>query len=266
MKCLDVSSNNHDGTVFNWQAAKDAGYDAVYVKATQNDNYVNPYLIGDCKDARNAGLEVGVYHFYGTSQPGTANPISQADWFKRNGIEQVILWTTLSPVVDVEVGTPGQQLEQLVEEFISELKSACGVYLNRDFQTNMPNLDTSFLWLAWPGWTNEAVPSHTAMVQTGKVEVPGIGETGKLTDISEILDETLLGTTAPEPTQQEEVIEMDSIVATINGVECLVSHVLTQSGHYLEVVRPLHVVGTHAENDGTEIIDLTDAYPTISWH
>lgn len=194
---LDISSNNHNGMPFNWLAAYEAGYRAVYIKATQNDNYLNPYLIADCRDARNAGFEVGVYHFYGSSVGVMASPQEQAQWFKHNGIDQVSEFTTLVPVVDVEVGTPGELLQAGIEFFISDLGIACGVYMDGNYQETMPNLDGNFLWLAWPGWTNEAVPSHCAMVQFSQLVVPGIGEdaNGKtnLTDINEVLTLEVIG-------------------------------------------------------------------------
>lgn len=205
MKCLDISSNNHDGTVFNWQDAKAAGYDAVYIKATQNDNYVNPYLIADCKDARNAGFEVGIYHFYGSSG-GSADPHSQAAWFLKNGIQQVANVTTLRAVVDVETGTAGAELEAEIEQFLSALSGdIIGTYMDRSYASIMPELDSPFLWLAWPGWTNEAVPEHTAMVQNGKVIVPGIGETNKVTDVSEIVDAVAIGMEV-QPVQEDKVL------------------------------------------------------------
>jgi hypothetical protein len=263
MKCLDISSNNHDGTVFNWQDAKAAGYDAVYIKATQNDNYVNPYLIADCKDARNAGFEVGIYHFYGSSN-GIADPHVQAAWFLRNGIQQVTQYVTLHPVVDVEVGTPGEELQLGVEQFISALAGdILGVYENRNFESNMPGLDATFLWLAWPGWTNEPVPEHTAMVQNEQVVVAGIGENGKVTDVSEIINATAIGIKQVDtPTTIPINPREDTMVSTTqldNGD--IVTYVLLPSNeHLLEITRKKGTAGEAATGGNMSIIDITDAF------
>lgn len=260
MKCLDISSNNHDGTVFNWQDAKAAGYDAVYIKATQNDNYVNPYLIADCKDARNAGFEVGIYHFYGSSN-ASADPHQQAAWFLRNGIHQVGQYTTLRAVVDVETGTPGPALEAEIEQFLAALPGdIIGTYMNRSFESAMPLLDSVFLWLAWPGWTNEPVPSHTAMVQTEQIAVPGIGSTGKITDVSEVINATLLGITEPPVTIPKQEDKMVSTVELSNGD--IVTYVLLPSNeHLLEFTRKTGTAGETAGNGNMSIIDITDQFP-----
>lgn len=264
MKCLDISSNNHDGTVFNWQDAKAAGYDAVYIKATQNDNYVNPYLIADCKDARNAGFEVGIYHFWGSSK-GAATAQQQAEWFKRNGIDQVAQYVTLHPVIDVETGTPGLDLQHAVEDFISETSHMIGCYMDRSFESTMPSLDANFLWLAWPGWTNEQLPDegHTVMVQNEQIVVSGIGETGMLTDVSEILNAAAIGIKVVEPpvTTIKEDDKMISTTELSNGD--IVTYVLLPSNeHLLEFTRKAGTAGETAGNGNMSIIDITDQFPT----
>lgn len=272
---VDVSSNNHNGMPFNWPDVKKAGYDAVYVKATQNNNYLNPYLIADCRDARNAGLEVGIYHFYGTSNGLTAHPTDQAEWFKTNGLEQVAQYLTLLPVVDVETGIPGTGLQTEIEDFITAIGGpGCGVYMNRSFDEAMPRLDGSFLWLAWPGYTNEALPSHCVIVQTGQQVVNGIGEntegtTNQKTDIDTIFDiESIKLVEAPQPKPEPkptpnpiEKVDPEMVSTTELADGTIVTYVLLPSNeHLIELTREKGTVGQPGTN-GWSIIDVTDEFP-----
>ena len=70
-KIVDVSSNNHpNDEAIDWVAVKASGVVAVFVKATQDVNYTNPWYIRDRDGARAAGLLVAAYHFLGSSDPG----------------------------------------------------------------------------------------------------------------------------------------------------------------------------------------------------
>lgn len=204
VKAFDISSNNHNGMPFNWPEAKAAGYEVVYIKATQGDNYVNPYFIQDCRDALNAGFKVGIYHYY-TTDPSD----KQADWFYTNGIKQVLEYTTLLPCVDVETGTPGAALEAEVNAFVAAILFAthdsCLGYMDRSFFSAMqPNFAAD--WYAIPGWDDsDPVPDKCVMVQYGKVKVPGIGvapnNSQLLTDVDNVLDigEITVTTVNPPP-------------------------------------------------------------------
>src|SRR5215469_5790853 len=110
MQGIDISSNNHAGERFNFGAAKAAGYDFCYVKATQGDNYLNPYMVADVRDAANNGMFVGLYHYF---DPKHGTPEQQAQFFYRNGIMQPVGdnpdshmedWLTLIPMFDYEEG------------------------------------------------------------------------------------------------------------------------------------------------------------------
>lgn len=264
---LDISSNNHDGEVFNWQQVKSEGYSFVYVKATQGIHYLNPYLVADVRDAANAGLLVGVYHFYDVN---SGTPQEQADFFRRNGIHAPVAdqtegdlskFLTLMPVLDLEQGDGGPVSPAILrDEFLVELHLPAGIYMDRDYQKNYGyGQIAKFGWLAWPEWTNEPLPSVTAIVQTAQQQVQGLG---KLCDIDTCSDITRILDAVPHHKKEEEY--MDSVIVNINGQPHLVSHVYTTSGHYLEVSRPVGNIGKGA-TDSDSIIDLTDAYPTISW-
>jgi hypothetical protein len=271
MKGIDISSNNHQGEVFNFQQVKAAGHDFVYVKATQGINYTNPYLVGDVRDAYNAGLLVGIYHFYDAA---SGTPQEQADFFNRNGIHQPVgeghtdlsQFLTLTPVLDFESVMDGT----LRDEFITALARRTGVYMNHDYEEHISyGKLAAFGWLAWPEWTNELLPSVTAIVQTVQTQVQGIGENPNgshsttdndtlVADVTTILD-------VAQPTTKKEEELMDSIEVNINGTPHIVSHVYTSNGHYLEVTRPVANLGKGA-TEGDSVIDLTDAYPAVTWH
>lgn len=181
MQGIDVSSNNHQGEVFNWQQVKAAGYDFVYVKATQGVLYTNPYLVADVRDAFNAGLRVGVYHFF----DGTGTPEEQAAHFNADGIHQPVgdgttgdlsQFLTLKPVLDYEDDSlPIKQTD--VTRFNDALARSIGLYINRSFLAQLGGYcGCAFGWLAWPEWTTERLPTVTAIVQTAQQKVQGIGE------------------------------------------------------------------------------------------
>jgi Glycosyl hydrolases family 25 len=203
VKGFDISSNNHNGMPFNWPEAKAAGYEAVYIKATQGDSYVNPYFIQDCRDAKNAGLEVGIYHYFVATVPVA----DQVTYFKTNGMAQVSKFTTLVPMLDVETGNPGLALEDEVNAFLAAIPAV--VYMDRSFNQGMPTLDDPIGdWLAWPGWTEaDQTPAQCIAVQYEQVVVPGIGQNpnGKylLTDVDSFLDLERLKTVTPEPVPVE---------------------------------------------------------------
>lgn len=60
MKGIDI----YNGTIItDWNAIKADGVEAVYIKATEGLTYKNPLMDSQYKNAKNAGLKVGFYHF-----------------------------------------------------------------------------------------------------------------------------------------------------------------------------------------------------------
>lgn len=176
-KGIDLSSNNHtDGEPFDFLKVKEAGYEFVYVKATQGDNYLNPYLLGDTRRAYDAGMRIGVYHFYAE---GAGTPEEQANWFVTNGIENVLAHCGdilgLFPVLDYEVGSPNANIRNAFINRMEEAGHPCGQYMDRSFYSTLQHYG-QFTWLAWPGWqAHDALPQWVDCVQYGQEVVPGIG-------------------------------------------------------------------------------------------
>lgn len=204
-KGIDISSNNHgSGEPFDYKKVKEAGYEFVYVKATQGNYYLNEYLLGDTKRAYEAGLRVGIYHFL----EGDASPEEQADWFFTNGIAQVIRENGdilgLFPMLDYETGTPdGAIRDAFINRMHEHYTHVCGQYMDRSFYDVLGHAG-SFTWLAWPGWTpHDDTPSDVHCVQYGQEEVPGILA---MTDVNLSLDYHMMQIQfdAPKPNGDED--------------------------------------------------------------
>ncbi len=89
---IDVSK--HTG-VINWEKIKDQGVDFAYIKSTEGADYLDPRFLYNLKEAKDAGIPVGAYHFFRfhrTGEEQAANFLAQVNLKKMD----------LPPVVDVE--------------------------------------------------------------------------------------------------------------------------------------------------------------------
>jgi GH25 family lysozyme M1 (1,4-beta-N-acetylmuramidase) len=75
MTVLGIDISSYQGRP-DMNAVRNAGIGFVFIKATENVNYVNPYFGVDRQDAKNAGLVTGFYHF----ARGT-DPVAEANYF-----------------------------------------------------------------------------------------------------------------------------------------------------------------------------------------
>lgn len=76
VKGIDVSHYQNDAGAIDWKKVKAAGYEFVYIKATEALVYVDKYYSKNIADARAAGLVVGSYHFARGN-----DPVKEADHF-----------------------------------------------------------------------------------------------------------------------------------------------------------------------------------------
>jgi GH25 family lysozyme M1 (1,4-beta-N-acetylmuramidase) len=76
---IDVSG--HQGNV-NWASYWSQGKKFVWVKATENTNYINPYFGQQYNGSFNVGMIRGAYHF---ATPNTSSGAAQANYFVDNG-------------------------------------------------------------------------------------------------------------------------------------------------------------------------------------
>ena len=63
MDVVDVSSYNGAISVSDYKKMQSYGIKAVIVKLTESDSYKNPYANQQISNAKEAGLQVGAYHY-----------------------------------------------------------------------------------------------------------------------------------------------------------------------------------------------------------
>lgn len=124
----DISSNNPE---YNAAAYASGGYVAVMLKATEDDNYHNPFYSVEhggrdnwARDSHRQNLPVFHYHF---ARPEHGNPGGQMEWF----------WSVVKPhfrwdygdrvIIDLETGDPRSGASWL-READSHLKAISGTH------------------------------------------------------------------------------------------------------------------------------------------
>lgn len=121
MLVADVSSNNR---VPNWALLKKSGISAVWLKATEGQNYRDPSFQIWRKAANKAGLKVGAYHF---ARPDLHPYGGKAEALNFYRAVQEIGTTDLRPVLDYEVlGSQGKD-EAWIREFNATVKARLSV-------------------------------------------------------------------------------------------------------------------------------------------
>lgn len=63
----------------NFEEVKKAGYEVVYIKASQGTDYIDPYLNNYYTEAKDNGLQVGFYHFL--TAKNVTEAVNEADFF-----------------------------------------------------------------------------------------------------------------------------------------------------------------------------------------
>lgn len=170
---IDIS--NYDGYV-DFNAVKQCGIKAVYMKASESNYFVDQYCAGNSVNAKKAGLKVGYYHFL----KGNTSPEEQAQLFY-NCIKDKP--NDLKPCIDVEVD-PSTACEYTIR-FINEFKKLSNmdvvIYTYSNFINNFDSrLSQYSLWEANYNntpfslptnkiWTNRAGHQYSA-----KGTVPGV--------------------------------------------------------------------------------------------
>lgn len=152
VKCLDVSSNNHEyDQPIDWAEVFRQGYRAVIIKATQGIDYVNPWLKEDATKAFEAGFKyIGYYHF-AISRASSA--IEQANYFAQHiaGLPRNIGGSLDQETQD----NSWLALSNWSHEFLSRLEDLFigpKLYSNNNFLSNMDDAPYGYpLWLASPG-------------------------------------------------------------------------------------------------------------------
>ncbi len=182
---IDVSHHNGD---IDYTRVREAGNEFVFIKATQDDEFLDPMFLTNLARAREAGLAAGGYHFFDYTLDGTA----QADHFVDRlelggGIDDA-----LPPVVDVECWAPiGASIHVVsaarLRDFVDRVYERTGrlpivytsVFMWKQVVGNAEGFEDHPLWAAC--WGCEAPPSIApgwedwAFWQTGINRIPGVG-------------------------------------------------------------------------------------------
>jgi GH25 family lysozyme M1 (1,4-beta-N-acetylmuramidase) len=188
---IDVASYQHpSGSGIDWGQVAAAGYQFVFVKATQGNYYVNPYFSGDFAGAHNAGLFRAAYHF---ADPSVSDGATQADYML-NTNSYVADGGTFPPALDLE-DVSGQPfcynlspsgMVDWIAQFGNEVQRRIGrppvIYSRASWWNQCTGSSTAFganpLWVASFGTSNPVLPtgwnSWTFWQWTSTGIVPGI--------------------------------------------------------------------------------------------
>lgn len=160
----DVASYQHPATAaypsgkpIDWNAVAGSGMSFAIIKATESNNYTNPYFADDYADSLAAGLVHGAYHFARPAYPISSTAMAQAKYFV-NQIGAVDTPDTLPPVLDLEVtgGLSRADLVTWAQIFLYRVRTLTGrtpmLYTYPSFWTDVLDDPTAFarfpLWMA----------------------------------------------------------------------------------------------------------------------
>ncbi len=147
---IDVS--HHNGWI-NWgKVAENPNIQFVYVKATQGYGYRDPLFSRNLREARNAGLNVGVYHFF-TSKKSGAQQFSHFKSTVGRNIGNII------PMVDVEYGggidgMSATEVQRELTSFCELIKAEYGrkpiIYTSGGIYNKMlgGKFDSYYIWIS----------------------------------------------------------------------------------------------------------------------
>lgn len=134
---IDVS--NHQGTI-DWSAVAGDDIEFAYVKATEGGDHVDARFVQNWAGARDAGLEVGAYHFFTLCRPGA----DQARHLLRVAPEA----GDLPHAVDLELGRNcsarphAEHVRREVDTFLRLVEEATGepvaLYVGDDWEERYP--------------------------------------------------------------------------------------------------------------------------------
>ena len=149
---LDVS--NHQGTI-RWPAVAEDGISAVYIKATEGATYTDPEFVTNWREAREAGLAVGAYHFFTLCRPGADQAANLLARLSEVGATQDT--QSLPVALDLELGgncanRPARAAVQAeIDAFVTAVESATGrqvvYYLLGPFAKAYPPLTDRPRWV-----------------------------------------------------------------------------------------------------------------------
>lgn len=151
-----------------WVKLRSQGANFAYIKATDGGDHLDPMFKKNWREANQAGLKRGAYHFFYWCRAAS----EQADWFIRNVPKEA---GALPPVIDVEWNGESRckrrpsraQVLEKMQVFMDRLERHYGqrpiIYTAPDFYAD--NLKGEFL--DYPFWLR-AVAQHPSKVYPGR--------------------------------------------------------------------------------------------------
>ncbi|WP_368907830.1 GH25 family lysozyme [Bacillus wiedmannii] len=121
---IDVS--HWEGNI-DWNAVKGSGISAVYAKATEGVNNLDPTFVQNVQAARNANVLIGAYHF---AHPELNDAISEAKHFvnilQSNQTDLMPVLDLESPIDSSNSNLTGTAISNWARSFINYVKQATG--------------------------------------------------------------------------------------------------------------------------------------------
>ena len=155
----DISSWQHpNGAGINWMLVKASGRSFVFIKATEDTTYTNPYFAADWAGAKAAAINHGAYHF---ARPASSAAAQAAYFVSVAGQAQSP--GDLPPVLDLEDngGLSPAALVGWTQTFLGTVQSLTGrvpmIYASPNFWRNSMGNSTAFA--AYPLWLAQWAPS-----------------------------------------------------------------------------------------------------------
>jgi lysozyme len=154
-KGIDIYS----GTIItDWNAVKNDGVQAVYIKATEGKTYVNPLIDSQYKNAKERGMKVGFYHFAARNTP--------TEEYKHFMDTIAKYQQDLKPCLDYEVANPDMSF---VAQFMA-LNSNLILYAAHNV-ADKSGLPKNKIWIAEPGASSNDTRGYAGLQYswTGRV-------------------------------------------------------------------------------------------------
>lgn len=184
---IDVSATYQPS--IDWRQVAAAGVTGAWLKATEGTSWPAPgsreapWWSVQQGAAMAAGVPTGSYHLARPDlHPGSPGAVAEAQhYLAATAGRPGRLGDALDLEPDYVSALPPEQLAGWVVAFAQTVEAARSsgritLYMARD---TLWQLGTAYpagrpLWLAWPGWTGQPLPTGTTLVQIGARAVPGI--------------------------------------------------------------------------------------------
>lgn len=231
-----------------WQAnidfskVKAAGYEIVYIKATEGFNIKDKKFEQNYKNAKANGLKVGVYHFFNPRQ----NAISQADAFY-NAIKDKDIDCKLAIDVETSKGTDKDTLARMVCNFADAIIANTGLEVVIYTYTSFANSSLGKAVSKYPAWIAEygsKAPKSNSIwgnnyiawqySSTGKVSGSGSVDT----DLDYFTNDIYLSSKKPSGTDTPPIV-----VSTLNTTATPIEIVQIKVGDLVKIVGLKYVTG-----------------------